>query len=48
MSSKSCAHPEVLVDTNWVVQHHKDSSVRIAEVDYDPVSNYDLDYFDHV
>ena len=40
MSSKSYAHPEVLVDTNWVVQHHKDSNVRIAEVDYDPVSNY--------
>ncbi|MHB1868073.1 MAG: sulfurtransferase [Nitrososphaerales archaeon] len=40
MSTKSYAHPEVLVDTNWVVQHHKDNSVRIAEVDYDPVSNY--------
>jgi thiosulfate/3-mercaptopyruvate sulfurtransferase len=40
MSSKSYAHPEVLVDTNWVVQHHKDNNVRIAEVDYDPVSNY--------
>ncbi len=40
MSAKSYAHPEVLVDTNWVVQHHKDSNVRIAEVDYDPTSNY--------
>lgn len=40
MSTKSYAHPEVLVDTNWVVQHHKDNNVRIAEVDYDPVSNY--------
>ena len=40
MSTKSYAHPEVLVDTNWVVQHHKDSNVRIAEVDYDPTSNY--------
>ena len=39
-TSKSYAHPEVLVDTNWVVQHHKDANVRIAEVDYDPVSNY--------
>ncbi|HVB12696.1 MAG TPA: sulfurtransferase [Nitrososphaerales archaeon] len=40
MSTKSYAHPEVLVDTNWVVQHQKDNNVRIAEVDYDPVSNY--------
>jgi thiosulfate/3-mercaptopyruvate sulfurtransferase len=40
MSTKSYAHPEVLVDTNWVVQHHRDSNVRIAEVDYDPTSNY--------
>ena len=40
MSTKSYAHPEVLVDTNWVVQHHKDNNVRIAEVDYDPISNY--------
>lgn len=40
MSTKSYAHPEVLVDTNWVVQHHKDGNVRIAEVDYDPTSNY--------
>jgi len=36
------AHPEVLVDTNWVLQHHKDTNVRIAEVDYDPVANYNL------
>ncbi|MBM3897884.1 MAG: sulfurtransferase [Thaumarchaeota archaeon] len=40
--SLSYAHPEVLVDTNWVLQHHKDASVRIAEVDYDPVANYNL------
>jgi thiosulfate/3-mercaptopyruvate sulfurtransferase len=40
MSTRSYAHPEVIVDTNWVVQHHKDSNVRIAEVDYDPTSNY--------
>jgi len=38
----SYAHPEVLVDTNWVLQHHKDANVRIAEVDYDPVANYNL------
>lgn len=36
------SHPEVLVDTNWVLQHHKDANVRIAEVDYDPVANYNL------
>ena len=34
------AHPEVLVEKNWVVEHHKDSNVRIAEVDYDPTTNY--------
>jgi thiosulfate/3-mercaptopyruvate sulfurtransferase len=37
---KSYAHPEVLVDTNWVFQHLKDENVRIAEVDYDPISNF--------
>jgi len=35
-------HPEVLVETEWVHQHLKDNSVRIAEVDYDPVANYNL------
>jgi thiosulfate/3-mercaptopyruvate sulfurtransferase len=38
----SYKHPEVLVDTNWVRQHLKDNSVRIAEVDYDPIANYNL------
>jgi thiosulfate/3-mercaptopyruvate sulfurtransferase len=38
----SYKHPEVLVDTNWVSQHLKDSSVRVAEVDYDPTANYNL------
>jgi thiosulfate/3-mercaptopyruvate sulfurtransferase len=36
------AHPEVLVDTQWVEVHFKDSNVRIAEVDYDPKANYQL------
>ena len=36
------AHPEVLVDTQWVEDHYKDSNVRIAEVDYDPKANYQL------
>jgi thiosulfate/3-mercaptopyruvate sulfurtransferase len=30
----------VIVDTNWVLEHHKDPNVRISEVDYDPTSNY--------
>jgi thiosulfate/3-mercaptopyruvate sulfurtransferase len=38
----SYKHPEVLVDTNWVSQHLKDSSIRVAEVDYDPTTNYNL------
>lgn len=36
------AHPEVLVDTQWVEDHFKDLNVRIAEVDYDPKANYQL------
>jgi thiosulfate/3-mercaptopyruvate sulfurtransferase len=35
-------HPEVLVDTQWVEEHHDDKHVRIVEVDYDPKSNYNL------
>ena len=42
MSTTSYAHPEVLVDTQWVEEHLKDSKVRIAEVDYDPKANYQL------
>ena len=41
-SSSGYAHPEVLVDTQWVEDHTKDSNVRIAEVDYDPTANYQL------
>lgn len=29
------AHPETLVSTDWVAQHHADPNVRIAEVDVD-------------
>src|SRR2546426_3484325 len=36
------AHPEVIVDTQWVEDHIKDANVRIAEVDYDPKANYEL------
>jgi thiosulfate/3-mercaptopyruvate sulfurtransferase len=38
----SYKHPEVLVENDWVSQHLKDSNVRIAEVDYDPIANYNL------
>ena len=38
----SYAHPEVLVSSDWVQQHLNDPKVRIAEVDYDPVANYQL------
>jgi len=36
------AHPEVLVDTQWVEDHLNDPKVRVAEVDYDPTANYKL------
>jgi len=36
------AHPEVLVDTQWVEEHLKDEKVRIAEVYYDATANYEL------
>ena len=29
------AHPEVLVDTDWVAAHGKDPNVRVVEVDVD-------------
>lgn len=32
------AHPEVLVDTEWVAQHGQDSNVRLIEVDVDTKS----------
>jgi thiosulfate/3-mercaptopyruvate sulfurtransferase len=38
----SYKHPEVLVETEWASQHLKDPAVRFAEVDYDPVANYNL------
>ncbi len=37
---KEYADPSVLVSTEWVLEHHKDPNVRVAEVDYDPTSNY--------
>jgi thiosulfate/3-mercaptopyruvate sulfurtransferase len=34
----SYAHPDVLVDTQWVADHLRDPTVRIVEVHLDPVS----------
>ncbi len=36
------AHPEVLVETDWLAAHASDPEVRVAEVDYDPAANYVL------
>ena len=30
------AHPEVLVDTQWLAEHLEDEQVRIVEVDMNP------------
>jgi thiosulfate/3-mercaptopyruvate sulfurtransferase len=35
------AHPDVLVETDWLAAHLTDPKVRVAEVDYDPAANYD-------
>jgi thiosulfate/3-mercaptopyruvate sulfurtransferase len=36
------AHPETLVESDWLEAHHKDPNVRVVEVDYDPAANYEL------
>jgi len=38
----SYAHPEAIVNTQWVHEHQNDPKVRIVEVDYDPIANYQL------
>jgi thiosulfate/3-mercaptopyruvate sulfurtransferase len=38
----SYAHPEALVNTQWVQEHLNDPKIRIVEVDYDPTANYTL------
>ena len=38
----SYAHPEVLVDTSWLKGNLGNENLRIAEVDYDPTTNYNL------
>ncbi len=42
MTEKEYAHPEMLVDAEWVESHLDDPRVRVAEVDYDPAANYQL------
>jgi thiosulfate/3-mercaptopyruvate sulfurtransferase len=36
------AHPDVLVENDWLANHLNDPKIRIAEVDYDPAANYEL------
>jgi len=36
------AHPEVLVENDWLAAHLADPKVRVVEVDYDPAANYEL------
>lgn len=36
------AHPEVLVENDWLAEHANDPTVRIVEVDYDPPANYEM------
>jgi thiosulfate/3-mercaptopyruvate sulfurtransferase len=36
------AHPEVLVETQWVEDHLGDPDVRVLEIDYEPQDAYEL------
>ena len=36
----SYAHPEVLVDTEWLSQNPPNANRKLVEVDYDPVNGY--------
>jgi thiosulfate/3-mercaptopyruvate sulfurtransferase len=36
------AHPEVLVESDWLAAHLNDPKVRVAEVDYDAQANYEM------
>jgi thiosulfate/3-mercaptopyruvate sulfurtransferase len=36
------AHPDVIVDTQWIYDHMNDPQVRIAEVDYNPATSYTI------
>ncbi len=35
IETKNYAQPEVLVDSQWVLAHHKDAGIRLVEVDVD-------------
>ncbi len=35
------AHPDALVENDWLAEHLNDPKIRIAEVDYDPTANYE-------
>ncbi|MCS7296316.1 MAG: rhodanese-like domain-containing protein, partial [Dehalococcoidia bacterium] len=37
IAERGYAHPEVLVDTQWVADHLNDPNVRIIESDEDPL-----------
>ncbi len=36
----SYAHPEVLVNTEWLSQNPPNANRKLVEVDYDPVNGY--------
>ncbi|MGI0053520.1 MAG: sulfurtransferase [Thermoplasmata archaeon] len=38
--SETYAHPEVLVENDWLAAYSNDPKIRIAEVDYDSAANY--------
>jgi len=38
----SYAHPEVLVDTEWLSQNPPNENRKLVEVDYDPVNKFNL------
>lgn len=40
VENMSYAHPEVLVDTEWVSNNLSDAKRKLVEVDYDPVNGY--------
>lgn len=40
--TEAYAHPEVLVDTEWLAAHLDDPKLRVLEVDYDPAANYGM------
>jgi thiosulfate/3-mercaptopyruvate sulfurtransferase len=42
MTPAGYAHPDALVENDWLADHLSDPKVRVAEVDYDPAANYVL------